>query len=95
MTRYRNILLQTQEGQAKYADAVQLNRDNNNLTVRASLPVACPVQHAAAAPRPPRGIDRPTGTTNTMTTQKVAHPVQQARLNLHYIMGTMDRNGRW
>ena len=29
-------LLQKQEGQTKYADAVQLNRDNNNLTVRAS-----------------------------------------------------------
>ena len=42
-------LLQKQEGQAKYADAVLLNRDNNNQTVRASFPVACPVQHEAAS----------------------------------------------
>ena len=72
------ILLQKQERQTKYADAVQLNRDNNNLTVRASLPVACHVQHAPEAVRPPRSTNRATGTTNAMTTQKVAYPVQQA-----------------
>ena len=68
------ILLQKQERQTKYADAVQLNRDNNNLTVRASLPVSCPVQHAPEAVHPPRSTNRATGTTNAMTTQKVAPP---------------------
>ena len=66
------ILLQKQERQTKYEDAVQLNRDNNNLTVRASLPVA------PEAVRPPRSTNRATGTTNAMTTQKMAYPVQQA-----------------
>ena len=68
------ILPQKQERQTKYAAAVQLNRDNNNLTVRASLPVACPVQHAPETIRPPRSTNRATGTTNAMTTQKVAYP---------------------
>ena len=72
------ILLQKQERQTKYADAVQLNRNNNNLTVRASLPVACPVQYAPEAVRPPRSTNRATGTTYAMTTQRVAYPVQQA-----------------
>ena len=56
-----------------------LNGDNNNLTVRANLPVACSVQHVPEAVRPPRGTNRATGATNTMTTQKVAQPVQQVR----------------
>ena len=43
------ILLQKQERQTKYADAVQLNKDNNNLTVRSSLPMACPVHTAQRA----------------------------------------------
>ena len=38
----------------------------------------CPVQHAPEAVRPPRNTNRATGTTNAMTTQKVAYPVQQA-----------------
>ena len=70
----------SKKGSAKYADAVQLNRDNNNLTVRASLHVACPVQHVQHAPEavlPPRGTNRATGTANAMITQKVAHPEQQ------------------
>ena len=55
-TMYINMvyLLQKQDELTKYADNVQLNRNNNNnLTVRASLPGACHVQHAPGAVLPP------------------------------------------
>ena len=39
--------------------------------------MTCPVQHAPEAVRPPRSTNRATGTTNAMTTQKVAYAVQQ------------------
>ena len=40
--------------------------------------MACPFQHAPEELRSPRSTNRAIGTTNAATTQKVAHPVQQA-----------------